>query len=398
MKKVCAAVVVLVALVSGAQANTRFGFGTITDVNLDAQGSGRKGPSFTVTYEFYSLQESSFLKRSVHPVGEKTRHGRAVYFLDGKPSTPAEALKVGRAVCMSDNEMIYHVSSQPGPTVPGETGTLENGLCDAELKGAFRTALAKRNRDKSLGAFKEVQWSVNLLADCRDGKVAAAVVRIGPVDCLLDSGAVQMRDGRLSGTIECTVALPADYRYATKDGKPVQVALSFDAGADAGGVLTGSVRGTSGDAAVEGTVEGTILPRAPERDASRAWLCVSDFGLGHFGYVVAPVVNGAMKDGYVLYNKGPKVGNAAPVDVAVRDGRIQGSLEIAAKRHSTSVSKTMALDGVVLGNRVLFGSWTDTDGAKRSFWGGIVAADGPQIEAATAEQLEQVKAMQQESK
>jgi hypothetical protein len=106
-----------------ASANTRFGFGTVMDVDWEGKRPENKGaPSFTVFHEFRNLVDGREFDTRTYRIAEKTRHGDRVYLLDGKPSTARDALQAGRAVTTADNDMVIFVSSTvPGPeAAPGK--------------------------------------------------------------------------------------------------------------------------------------------------------------------------------------------------------------------------------------------------------------------------------------
>jgi hypothetical protein len=383
MKKAWMMGLLMAGLVSMAHANTRFGFGTITAVDLKAQG-----PTFSVCCEFYNLSPKTFLNTGVYPVNGKHGDGRA-YFLDGQPSTPEAALKVGRAICIADNEGTMYVSSQPGPQVPGAVGEVGNGIYRALLGGACQASQFAQLKRRP---------SITLLVDCQKGKVGSVVAVISETqnsDHILDPSTFQLQDGRLTGKLQLTLTFSEEELKRNPDWKPVPVVYDVDLTADASGKVTGSAKGTSGGMDMSLNVQGDIIARTPDRDAHRVWLYFEKFNNGH-GYMIAEAHGGAVSDGYVLYDKGFRIGSSSAKGVTVKDGKLQGS--VALKFDGKPTVQELTVKGVVLGNRLIFGTYRDADGVELPLRGGLVPLAGPQIEASSKEQREQVKVIMEEFK
>jgi hypothetical protein len=243
---------------------------------------------------------------------------------------------------------------------------------------------------------------VTLLVDCRDGKVVGVVALVGPnveqSDYLLDPSVLRLQDGKLSGDIDFSVLFTEGDSMVTRDLQPVKVKFSLEVGADAKGVLTGTAKGTSGESAFSVAVKGDIVAATPSRDAHRVWLHFEDYGDGgHGGYTVLTAANGVLGAGHVLFYKGGKIGTASAKDGKLEGNRLQGTVGLEIDGHGQKASLTLPLTGVIFGNRLIFGTWTDAKGVKRTFRGGLVPAEGPQFESCNAEQKAILKSLQKAS-
>jgi hypothetical protein len=92
----------------------------------------------------------------------------------------------------------------------------------------------------------------------------------------------------------------------------------------------------------------------------------------------------------VLFAKGNRIGTAKAKGLMLKDGRLEGALELK-DMGGKPVTTEFSLNGAVYGGRLIFG----TTGA-RTFRGGIYPADGPQLETTTPEQDEIIKKMRAE--
>jgi hypothetical protein len=348
-----------------AEANTRFAFGTITEV--DSVKS-----NFTVVVEAFNLQARQILGTTGFNFhGKHNKFGSVAYFLDGKLSTPEEAIKVGRGICACANFNVMIVSSQPGPQVPGAVGAPGNGIYRVELPNAFEATMARVEGGAIKSEYAAQKMPVTLFADCRDGKVVNAVaILTGLVqsDYPVDPAGLRLQDGKLTGEIALQATFSEQDRYQTKDRQPVAVKCAVD----------------------KGTV--SIIAPSPAREACRVWLYFEDFGVGSHGYVVLPAAGGKVQDGYVLFAKGNRIGTAKAKGLTLKDGRLEGTLALELKdMGGKPVTTEFTLNGAVYGGRLIFGT-TGT----RTFRGGIYPADGPQLETTTPEQDEIIKKMRAE--
>jgi len=399
-------ILLLLFVAAPASANTRFGFGTIIDVDEKGERSGRGGkpgrPGFTVCYEFFNLSSSAVLKHTFYPFEGKTRHGWRVYFLDGKPSTWQEAVKPGRAVCVSDNEMVCWVSSGPGPATDVPPGTASDGWLQVVLKRAVGATVAKTKRGNT--KTENVQADVELLLDVKDGTIraAAAVVGgLGPdnVDFVVDASALTYVGGKLGGAFALTARFPADGDVKLEQGDSLSLRYTLDAAVAADGKATGSFTGTCGAAEVSGEVSVICQGRKPRPDPGRIWLLLRGLHGGKFYYVVVPVAEGkGQSGGDFLYSKGHRLGSVPEADLTIDGTRIRGRISIEASKPAAC-----SIDAVILGDRLIFGAWTEGDGnaaVTGSLRGGVAPSveDGPQIRGAfnskNPEQEQAVRALQ----
>jgi hypothetical protein len=102
----------------------------------------------------------------------------------------------------------------------------------------------------------------------------------------------------------------------------------------------------------------------------------------------------ARPGGLFLFSKGHPIGAFDGADAALDDSRLHGTLSGTVNGEAVS----LALDGCVLGNRMIFGTVRLTKGgsavAEGRIRGGVSAPDGPQIRGCTDEQKKTVKELQ----
>jgi hypothetical protein len=317
-----------------------------------------------------------------------------VVFLDGKPSTPEEAFKAGRAICIAANHTVMFVSTRPGPQVLGAVGAAGNGIYRVELANALQAAMVRNGDPKAESGPQKM--SVALLVDCRQGKVMNAAVVVAGLawsDYVLDPAGLRLQDGRLTGPIALKAVFGEKDRYMTKDRQPVELKYTVDIGADDKGVLSGTFKGTSGGTEVSDKASGAIIAPSAPRDANRFWLQLDAFGAHGHIYAILPSAGGTVQDGPVLFSKGHRIGSAKAGGMTLTDNRLRGKLAVTLKEKPEP--QEITIDAAVLGGRLIFGTWTDAS-ATKSMRGGLVPADGPQIEGPTPEQDVQAKAMQKE--
>ena len=398
MKRTLALSAVLFALCSPAGANTRFGFGTILKVDPDGKESRMKAPHYVVHYEFRNLAWTRIWHNETYRFKERTRHGWRVYFLDGKPAKPQEALKVGRAICHSDNDMVIHVSTKPGPYVAGTTGSISDGLARLQLKGAFGATAGKVNRGQ-VGEMRWVGCDIDLILDLNDKNIrGAAVVQAfhgasdRPIDC-----SEWKRDGNtLTGALSVKVPFGKNSRYKLKEGDSIEATYTVKATIDTKGVVSGGYEGTLRGKEKKGAVTGSTIARSTMPKSPRLWMQLDPFPGARKGYVILEFEGGKAKEGgRVLFSKGHPIGDITAQDLALTDGAITGTLT--GKLRDGEI--TFDIDADVLANRWVSGRCTMTLGGnttKASFRGGLCEADTVQLESATKEQKIEVKKMQAE--
>jgi len=396
MKRMLALCAMLFAFCPSTWANTRFGFGTIVKVDPDGKESRMKAPHYVVHYEFRNLAWTRVWHNETYPFKGRTRHGWRVYFLDGKPSTAEEAIKVGRAICHSDNDMVMHVSTKPGPYVAGTIGSINDGLARLMLKGAFGATAAKVNRGQ-VGEMLWVGCDIDLILDLNDKNIrGAAVVQAfhgasdHPIDC-----SRWKRDGNtLEGAFSVKVPFGKSSRYKLKEGDSVEATYTVKVTIDGKGVASGSYDGTLRGKDKKGAVTGAAIARSAMPKAPRLWMQFDPFPGARKGYVILEFEGGKAKEGgRILFSKGHRIGEITDQDLVLTDGAIKGTLTGELRADEI----TFDIDADVLANRWVSGRCTMKLGevtTVTTFRGGLCEADTVQLESATKEQKVEVKKMQ----
>ncbi|MFC1462103.1 hypothetical protein ACFLQU_00715 [Verrucomicrobiota bacterium] len=389
---------VLFALCSPAMANTRFGFGTILSVDAEGKDDKNKTPNYVVHYEFRNLAWTRIWHNERYRFHERTRHGYRVYFLDGKPSKPLEALKVGRAICHSDNDMVIHVSSKPGPFVAGTIDSAQNGLARITLKGAVKTTAAKVNRGQ-VGTMRPLGSDIDLMLDLSDKRIEGGAVTAafhGASEHSIDCSGFKRDGENIEGAFSVEVPFGKNSRYKLKEGDALEGTYAFKASVNAKGVVTGSYEGTCQAKPIKGVVSGATIARSAMPKQPRLWMQFDPFPGARKGYVIVSFEGGKAKaGGRILFSKGHPIGDITAQDLTLDGATIKGTLT--GKLRDGEI--TFDIDAKVLGNRWVTGRCTMKLGESTTavtFRGGLCEADTVQLESATAEQKVEMKRMQAE--
>jgi hypothetical protein len=238
-------------------------------------------------------------------------------------------------------------------------------------------------RDKRSGAPKSVTCDVSFLVDVVGGKVtdAVAMPHVGNrPPCGLDTAQFRFSGGRLTGEASFSVL---DARAVGASAIPVELELSAEA---ADGALSGTFKGTAGDAATSGRLAGDCCPRATVPSPAKVWLRIGAaddvFFRGHV-FVVFDLVEGkAQPGGHHWYHKGKVIGtvddNGLALDGLRLSGQMTSTLEQGGKCYTGK--HVFAIDARLLGNRYLVGSATViADGKTHTGFvrGGLVPGDSP---------------------
>jgi len=384
-------------------ANTRFGFGTIVKVDPTGEDSRKGQPSFTVRFAFRNLNWSSVGRTMTFRMEERTRHGWRVYLLDGEPSTAEEALAVGRAICVADNDMVCRVSTAPGPFPLGEASEAGNAVYRFRCGGAFRATLAKQGK-RGVGDYEAEKFEVEVILDVRDGAVAAAtavVVRLrGDTDHRLDPAAFAYADGAITGEFTFDVAWREGHGYRTEDGEPVTVSCAVEVAENADGELSGSFTGSSGGIETGGDLKGRRGPAVAAPPAGRIWLQFDELRRSKCTYAVVPFADDAVGiDGELIYFKGYRIGPFDGASLRFVDGRLRGTARCVDEK-SGGKAYELEIDAHLYGGRMLLGTYTivgeDGEGATRGLRGGTVHPEGPVLRGTEGEERERIRALQAE--
>ncbi len=389
-------------LVVPAWGNTRFGFGTIVNVDSDGAHSKKGRPSFTIQYEFANLKHVSLWPMATFQITQKTRKGHRVYFLDGQPSTPEEALAVGRCVTMAENDSVVFVSSHPGPRDPGTRiePTPQAAIWRVRLPKAFQASLITVNAKKGTQSAPENTTCDIELVFARSGdaltKATAVIVALSNnSDFAVDTSGLRAVGDGISGTIAFEVKVPADSRKRLAEGDRLTTRYELDLSAAADGSLSGSCTGTCGPAAITGTVDGRLLAPAQRPERARLWLQVNDTLLraNRHGYVMIDQMN--PPQARILGKKGHPAGEIAVSELQLDDQH----LTFTATATISGAQQSIVVEAVVLGGRVLMGSFraTAADGTISTgrLRGGICPAQGSQLSHATDAQEAPLKALRE---
>ena len=370
-----------VAATVPAYGNTRFGFGTIVDVDEDGSRSKSKKPEFTICYEFHNLAPTRLFQRTTYPLDQP----KVAYFLDGKMATAAEAIKVGRAVCMSNNRAFFWVSSGPGLHATVTPATASDCWLQLSLKDGFSSTVEKHHKKGKKEGMKPYTAPLNLLIDIREGRVVSAATASpvwfhGAGDCTVDHSTLTLADGRLSGVVALVARFPANGTYRLEQGTELAITCTIDVTVNQDGAVTGSYTGSSGGQPTTGTVTGERHGRSPQLDPSRLWLLFWNMQQGDRYFGVVPVAdNQGQPGGELLFSKGNQVGDIPKTDLTVKGHHVSGTLTFTGK-----IPITVTIDANIIGNRFLFGTWTTTEGdlaGTHPLRGGLIPGvdAGPQV-------------------
>jgi hypothetical protein len=376
-----------------AEANTRFGIGTIVAVD-------EAGKTFVIRYEFQNLMPDAVWPSQTFAFQERTRHGVRVYFLDGQPSTALEAVKAGRAIAMTENNMICLISSRPGPLLPESIGEPGNALYHLTLNNACPVSWIPSKEGQPLPE-KAANSTAELLIDVRDGTiVAASVVLTSLPDAAadLDCQALHWDGTQLTGTVTATLQRPDRDGISCTNGPTLAVSYQITLSSDAAGTISGTFTGTGNTAAVRGALSGRRISRLPLPTTALLWFDLPIPGV-RAGYAVVPVMDGTgQAGGYLLFKKGHRIGEITAQSILLDQGRLTGSLTGVLNEENAATPFTVTFSGSLLGGRLAFGSTsTVVAGAeplRQRFRAGVWAAGTTQIEGATTEQKAQAKQIQ----
>lgn len=367
-------------------ANTRFGFGTIVQVDRTGEHSRKDQPSFSVRYAFRNLKWSSIEPVQTYRIEEKTRHGWRVYLLDGKPSTAAEALQVGRAICISDNDMVCRVASTPGPHPLDASATPGNGIYHLDLDKALQAELAKSRRGQ-IGEFEQRRFDIQVLLDCQDGQVTAATAVIpglrGQTDYVLDPSVWSWDAGTINGSLAFTVGFTDDSRYLPREGTELAIAATLSLETTTDGELAGSYSGTSGSQSVTGKVDGQLQPRGAVPATGRLWLQLDELDGSKCSWAVLPFADGSGGEGGdLLHFKGHILGTCDGADLTLTDGKLRGTATCVDQHHGDAAYR-LRIDADLYGGRLLLGrcilATADGEDREIALRGGLTTATSNRI-------------------
>ncbi|MFW5752451.1 MAG: hypothetical protein ACOCYV_00220 [Planctomycetota bacterium] len=367
-------------------ANTRFGFGTIVKVDPTGEDSRKGQPSFSVRFAFRNLKWTRITPVLTYRIEEKTRHGWRVYLLDGQPSTAAEALQVGRAICMSDNDMVCRVASSPGPYPVAATATPGDCVYRLNIDKALCAELAKAGRD-GFGEYEQRRFDIEVLLDCQDGKITAATAVIpslrGQSDYRLDPSTWTWDQGTITGSLAFTVGFTDDSRYRPRAGTEIAIASTLELSTQGDGGLAGTHSGTSGAESVSGSVEGRREPRSEIPESGRLWLQLDEFDGSKCSWAVLPfAADTGGADGDLLHFKGGILGSCDGSGLTLADGRLHGTATCIDQRHGDATYR-LTIDADLFGGRFLLGRCvvTTADNQERdiALRGGLTTATANRI-------------------
>ena len=346
--------------------------GTITSIqteeNPQARGQARY-PHFRVLIECgnqISAREWSEQLVTIKHVG---RHGPRVYILDGKLSTPEEALQVGRMVNIMNDQYIAVSSTVPGPEARAGTRNADSAiymLKAGSITSKFETYDGKKKHWKEP---EESRYEVTVFLDVTAGQISDAFIagawghgRIRRPYQPVDASGLVVKDGTITGELSVTVDPNNQEERLLDDAKSLQHTFTINAVVDEKGTIT--------SAGEKGRAIGRLLKRPDAKpEAGTLWFRFADIPHSRkVGFAVAPLTAGEIGSCTIMYNKGMPLTAFEPTTLTTKDNTVSATLAGTLKVWEKEAPCTIAVEARWFGNRMLIGTYTLT-------WGDLVITD-----------------------
>ena len=334
----------LLATTLPAMATSPWHFGTI--VRSDAGADGRASLSVLLHLDNYKKA------RELHTHTFALPKGLPVY-LDGSPSTAAEAFKPGRTFTYFTNHnkmkgpdgqplaqppegtrrhAAIFVSTAGGPALPVAPDAKDATLLVVRLGGAIDPAVLVKD-------VKQASPDATLLLELRDGKIAGGVAwtpdLCGAAWHEIDPAGLTRSGGQLSGEVKVT--------FRAADGSTPAGRYTLTTSSK-GHAFTGSF----GDKQVQGRaqVEAVRSTAVGKQARLTLWTQHPSLGERYYSYMTCLLEGPEARSGYLCFRKSEAVGTLRDASITRREGGIEGSFTAAGSHGQVPVRFTArVLDG-----------------------------------------------------
>lgn len=387
-----------------AWAGTWHFLGVIVEVHLDAKDKDGKPFPYCLVWSYNGDSEHGgpHWFRRVQLLDDNVWGYR--YFLDGKPSTRAEAVRVGHGLHFNRTHSPgcwFEASSKPTPLPPPEkaydldadpenalwTFSLEGGVAfdrldlgDAAKKWnevALDEAFSRFDQGQRDGKRSPSRLGSDLLVDlpCQKGAFGDgfAIVHHTAIfngtlpHAAVDASGLKIRERCVTGTLNVDLLERHWVRFLHPEtGKTVpsiRVTISIDAKVE-GGVIRGTFARAAGKDKGTGKLLGVMRKPIPLDGVRRAQLFLTENPLTralHLAFLVKEGRGDPEEKVYLVYYGNESWPVAPGTSVELRDGRLKAELSFAS---GDGVSTSLALDGRQVGD-LLFGTYVVTQGTRR---------------------------------